>query len=168
MAQKRPSASYARPCRGGGGTPEPPTGQARAAAAVGGLRAWVSACEQVLGIKPWEAMAACRANSAEARDLALEASPLYQPLAELAREGFTGTVAKLHIRLDSMVSDAMRRSVRWPKAPNGLGMRSRAWPPISKLRGGVSVQPHVQGRRVVSVVSTAQIRKRPSVAVSSR
>jgi hypothetical protein len=41
-------------------------------------------------------MAAYRANNAEARDLALEASPLYAPLAELAREGFTGTVAELH------------------------------------------------------------------------
>ena len=35
-------------------------------------------------------------------------------LAELAREGFTGTVAELRARLDYMVSDAMRRSVRWP------------------------------------------------------
>ena len=42
-------------------------------------------------------MAACRANSAEARDLALEASPLYEPLAALAREGFTGTVAELRV-----------------------------------------------------------------------
>ena len=42
-------------------------------------------------------MAACQANSAEARDLALEASPLYGPLAELARDGFTGTVAELHV-----------------------------------------------------------------------
>ena len=57
-------------------------------------------------MKPGEAMAACQANCAEARDLALEASPLYEPLAELAREGFTGTVAELHARLDSMVSDA--------------------------------------------------------------
>ena len=78
---------------------------------------WVSACEQALGMKPGEALAACRANSAEARDLALEATPLYQPLAELAREGFTGTVAELRARLDSMVSDAMRRSVRWPRRP---------------------------------------------------
>jgi hypothetical protein len=54
---------------------------------------WVSACEEALGMKPGEAMAAYQANSAEARDLALEASPLYGPLAELAREGFTGTVA---------------------------------------------------------------------------
>jgi len=51
---------------------------------------WVSACEEALGMKAGEAMTACRANSAEARNLALEASPLYQPLAELAREGFTG------------------------------------------------------------------------------
>ena len=72
-------------------------------------------------MKPGEAMAACRANCAEARELALDASPLYGPLAELAREGVTGTVAELHARLDSMVSDALRRSVHWPKAPNGLG-----------------------------------------------
>ena len=82
---------------------------------------WVSACEEALGVQPGKAIAVCRTNSAEAGDLALEASPLYVPLAELAREGFTGTVAELHARLDSMVSDAMRRSIRWPKAPKGLG-----------------------------------------------
>ena len=46
---------------------------------------WVSACEEALGMKPGEAVTACWANSAEARDLVLEASPLYLPLAELAR-----------------------------------------------------------------------------------
>src|SRR6516164_9782848 len=44
---------------------------------------WVSACEEALGMKPGEAITACRANSAEAHDLVLEASPLYQPLVEL-------------------------------------------------------------------------------------
>ena len=131
---------------------------------------WVSACEEALGMKPGEAMAACQANCAEARDLALEASPLYAPLAELARDGFTGTVAELHTRLDSMVSDAMRRSVRWPKAPNGLGNALRRM--ATNLRAaGVELQfsrNDVQGRRVVSVVAAAQIRKTPSVAVSSR
>ena len=131
---------------------------------------WVSACEEALGMKRGEAMATCQANCAEARDLALEASPLYQPLAELAREGFTGTVAELHARLDSMVSDAMRRSVRWPKAPNGLGNALRRM--ATNLRAaGVELQfsrNDVQGRRVVSVVAAAQIRKTPSVAVSSR
>ena len=46
---------------------------------------WVSACEQTLGMQPIEAMSAYQANCVEARDLALEAYPLYVPLAELAR-----------------------------------------------------------------------------------
>ena len=131
---------------------------------------WVSAREEALGVQPGKAIAACRTNSAEARDLALEASPLYVPLAELAREGFTGTVAELHARLDSMVSDAMRRSVRWPKAPKGLGNALRRM--VTNLRAAVVElqfsRNDVQGRRVVSVVAAAQIRKTPSVAVSSR
>jgi hypothetical protein len=123
---------------------------------------WVSACEEALGMKPGEALAAYRANSAEARDLALEASPLYQPLAELAREGFTGTVAELRARLDSMVSDAMRRSVRWPKAPNGLSSALRRM--AATLRAaGIELQfnrNNEEGRRMVSVLPYAtQVRK---------
>jgi hypothetical protein len=131
---------------------------------------WVSACEQTLGMAPGEVIVACRANGAEARDLALEASPLYEPLSELAREGFTGTVAELRTRLDSMVSDATRRSVRWPKAPSGLGNALRRM--ASNLRAaGIQLQfsrNDVQGRRVVSVLSAAQVLKTPSVAVSGR
>jgi hypothetical protein len=131
---------------------------------------WVTACEEALGMEPGEAIAACRTNSAEARDLALEASPLYRPLVELAREGFTGTVAELFARLDSMVSDAMRRSVLWPKAPNGLGNALRRM--ASNFRAaGVELQfsrNDVQGRRVVSVVSAGGTQKTPSMAVSSR
>ena len=123
---------------------------------------WVSSCEEALGMKPGEAVAACRVNSAEARDLALEASPLYQPLAELARESFTGTVAELRVRLDSMVSDAMRHSVRWPKAPNGLSSALRRT--AATLRAaGIELQfsrNNEQGRRMVSVVPyAAQVQK---------
>ena len=81
---------------------------------------WVSACEEALDMQPGEAIAASKANCAEARDLALEASPLYGPLAELAREGFTGTVAELHTRLDSMVGDA--------NAPFGALAQGAQWP----------------------------------------
>jgi hypothetical protein len=120
---------------------------------------WVSACEEALGMKLGEAMTACQANSAETRDLALEASPLYQPLSELAREGFTGTVAELRARLDSMVSDAMRRSVRWPKAPNGLGNALRRM--ATNLRAaGIELQfsrNDEKGRRMVSVLCSAQV-----------
>jgi hypothetical protein len=96
--------------------------------------------------------------------------PLYGPLAELAREGFTGTVAELHARPDSMASNAMRRSVRWPKAPNGLGNALERL--ATALRAaGVELQfsrYNVQRRRLVSVVAAAQIRETSSVAVSSR
>ena len=72
-----------------------------------------------------------------------------------------------------MVSDALRRSVRWPKAPNGLGNALRRM--ATNLRAaGVELQfsrNDVQGRRVVSVVSAAgrvgKHRQLLSVAVSN-
>ena len=111
-------------------------------------------------------MVACRTNSAEARDLALEASPLYVPLAELAREGFTATVAELHARLDSMVSDATRRLVRWPKAPNILSNALRRM--ATNLReAGIEIEfsrPDHSGRKVVSVLAIARISKSSSAS----
>ncbi len=130
---------------------------------------WVTACEGALGMKPGEAMGACRANCAEARDLALEATPLYQPLAELAREGFTGTVAELRARLDSMVSEALRRSVRWPKAPNALSNAIRRMAPDLRA-AGIELQfsrNDEQGRRIISVLGAAHVRKTSSVTVSN-
>lgn len=116
-------------------------------------------------------MAACQANCAEARDLALEASPLHGPLAELAREGFTGTVAELRERLDSMVSDALRRSVGWPKAPNILSNALRRLTPTLRA-AGIELQfgrNDEQGRRMVSVLDAARAgkhRQSSSVIVS--
>ena len=70
-----------------------------------------------------------------------------------------------------MVSDAMRRSVRWPKAPNGLGNALRRM--ATNLRAaGIELQfsrNDEQGRRMVSVLLCApQVWKRPSVVVSNR
>jgi hypothetical protein len=127
---------------------------------------WVTACEEALGMRPGEAIAACQTNSAAARDLALEATPLYGPLAELAREGFTGTVAELHDRLDSMVSDAMRRLVRWPKAPNILSNVLRRM--TTNLReAGIEIEfsrPDHSGRKVVSVLAIANTSKSSSAS----
>ncbi len=117
-------------------------------------------------MKPGEATGACRANRLEARDLALEASPLYGPLAQLAREGFTGTVADLHGRLDSMVSDAMRRLVRWPKAPNILSNALRRM--ATNLRdAGIEIEfgrPDHSGRKVVSILAIARTSKSSSAS----
>src|SRR5580658_7188361 len=75
---------------------------------------WVNACEESLGMKPGEALAAYQSNRTETQTLALESSPLYEPVAQLAREGFSGTVTELFVRLNSMMSEGLRRSVRWP------------------------------------------------------
>jgi hypothetical protein len=132
---------------------------------------WVNACEEALG---WSRGRLWRPPRplCHAHDLALEASALYVPLVELAREGFTGTVAKLHARLDAMVSDTMRRSGALAQGAQRSVTRSGAWPPISPPRewsfSSAATTCRPEGRRVVSVVDAAQIRKTPSVAVSSR
>ncbi|MGA7871173.1 MAG: hypothetical protein WCA22_09770 [Candidatus Binatus sp.] len=131
---------------------------------------WVKACEESLGMKPGEALATYQSNRTETHNLALESSPLYEPVALLAREGFTGTVAELHSRLNFMMSESMRRSVRWPKAPNALSNALRRM--ASNLRAvGVEIQfsrADIRGRRLVSLVSVSEPRKRSSVIVSDR
>jgi hypothetical protein len=107
-------------------------------------------------------------NRAEMHHLALEASPLFEPVSKLAQEGFSGTAAELLARLNGMMSENMRRSVRWPKAPSALGTALRRM--ASNLRAaGIEIQfsrTDVRGRRVVSLVCASEPRERPSVAVS--
>lgn len=99
----------------------------------------VSAREQALGTKPNEAMAASRANCAEARDLPLEASPV----CILASTGFQGTMVQLLAQLNGLVGDGARRSPAWPKTPSSLVTRCGEWrviygQPASNLSSTVS------------------------------
>src|SRR5277367_2497358 len=129
---------------------------------------WIGACEESLGMEPGEALAAYRSNRTETHNLALESSPLYEPVTELAREGFSGTVTDLQARLNSMTSESIRRSVRWPKAPNALSNALRRMAPNLRA-AGIGIQfsrAEVQGRRVVSLRSASGPRKRSSVIVS--
>jgi hypothetical protein len=100
---------------------------------------WIKACEESLGMKPGEALDTYQNNRTEAHNLALESSPLYEPVAKLADEGFSGTVAELFARLNCMISEGMRRSLRWPKAPSALGSALRRM--SSNLRAaGIDIQ----------------------------
>jgi hypothetical protein len=69
-----------------------------------------------------------------------------------------------------MMSEPMRRSVRWPKAPSALGSALRRM--ASNLRAvGIEIQfsrADIGGRRVVSLVCVSEPRERLSVAVSDR
>ncbi len=126
---------------------------------------WATACEGDLGSNGHRFLEVYEANRADARDLALESSPLYEPLRQLAREGFTGTSAQLLIRLNSIVSDQTRRSVRWPKAPNALANALRRM--ASSLRGaGIELQSSRAdrlGKRIVSVTALIRTPNRSSV-----
>jgi hypothetical protein len=131
---------------------------------------WVNACEESLGMRPGEVLTTYRANRAETRSLALESSPLYEPVAKLAREGFSGTVAELLARLNYITSESMRHSVRWPKAPNALGTALRRM--ASNLRAaGIEIQfsrADLRGRHVVSLVCASELRERSQITVSGR
>jgi hypothetical protein len=130
---------------------------------------WVNACEESLGMKSGETLSAYQSNCAEAHRLALESSPLYEPVAKLAGEGFSGTVAELHARLNCVMSESMRRSARWPKSASALGSALRRM--VSNLRAaGIEVQfsRDVHGRRLASLACTSESRKGPSVAVGDR
>ena len=131
---------------------------------------WASACEGGLGVDHGDFLKAYEANRADARDLALESSPLYEPLRKLARDGFRGSTGELLLRLNSMVSDGVRRSARWPKAPNALGNTLRRM--ASNLRSaGIelnSSRADRLGRRIISVSSASNIPERSSVIVSGQ
>ncbi|MGO9606578.1 MAG: hypothetical protein ACLQAT_24835 [Candidatus Binataceae bacterium] len=90
---------------------------------------WVNACEESLGMKPGETLATYQSNRAEMHNLALESSPVYEPLAKLARDGFSGTVAELLVRLNYMMSESMRRRYAGPRHPMLGATRCAAWQP---------------------------------------
>jgi hypothetical protein len=114
---------------------------------------WASACESALGLEKGEALEAYRANCAESRNLALEESPIYEPLREVARAGFSGTSSELLSLLCKVANDATRRSRRWPKAPNALSNALRRI--TGNLRSsGIEIyfnRADHQGTRVISV-----------------
>ena len=91
---------------------------------------WVSACKQALGMQLGEAMAACQINSAEARDLALEA-----PRSTCRWPSWPGRASpepSQNFMPGLNLWSAMPCAVRCagPRRPTAWVMRSGAWPPI--------------------------------------
>jgi hypothetical protein len=127
---------------------------------------WISACEKVLGLERGEALEAYRANCAEARYLALEASPVYESLQKVARTGFTGTSSELLVLLSELASDSTRRSRRWPKAPNMLSSVLRRM--ADGLRSsGIEInfnRTDHQGKRLISVKLASPAPQRSSAS----
>jgi hypothetical protein len=117
---------------------------------------WVSACEEVLGMKPGEPMTACRVNCTEVRTLAFEAFPLTKPLGTLAETGFRDTMVELLARLNILAGDHARRSRTWPRTPSSLGTMLRRMAGNLRLAGiEVEFNREHGGRRIVSIKSSA-------------
>ena len=94
---------------------------------------------------------------------AIKMGPVAKPARRLERGLFALLAAEL-------IALAFVRSVRWPKAPNALGNALRRM--ANNLRAaGIEIQfsrADVRGRRLVSLVSASEPRKRSSVTVSDR
>ena len=96
---------------------------------------WVTAAEEALG---WEAGTFLQAydnNRQAANVLALESSPIVEPLTRLARrkDGFRGTATALLTELNGYIDNNIRRQKGWPSTPQGLSGILRRLAP--NLRG---------------------------------
>ena len=129
---------------------------------------WATACERGLNIGSGEFLRLYEVNQLGGQNLALESSPLFEPLKKLSLAGFQGSTAELFNSLNSITNEGTRRSVRWPKAPNALSSSLRRL--ASNLRSaGIDLQfsrADDQGRRMISMHRIADIPKRSSVIVS--
>jgi hypothetical protein len=85
---------------------------------------WVVAAESVL---PWEDggfMKAYDGNESCTNEMALESSPLSQPIREIALSGrWTGTASELLRRLNELGRDEFKNREDWPKTPQHLSQK---------------------------------------------
>ncbi len=83
---------------------------------------WVTAAEKSLGWNAGDFMAAYQSNRDSANDLAIESSPVGQPLLDLldANDGWEGSATSLLDELDKHASEQIRRHKSWPKNGRSL------------------------------------------------
>jgi hypothetical protein len=125
--------------------------------------AWLAACEETLGVSRGAFLEAYETNRTDVQNLALEVSPLYESLRELAEISFRGTTSDLLAQLNRRVSDDTRRSPGWPRSPSALSNTLRRM--SAYLRSaGIELEFHRQhgGKRTVSVKVITNIMKSSS------
>ena len=119
------------------------------------LTAWLTACEQTLGVSRGAFLEAYETNRTDVQNLALEASPLYESLRQLAGIPFRGTTSDLLAQLNRRVSDDTRRSPGWPRSPSALSNALRRMA-VYLRSAGIELEFNRQhgGKRTVSVRSS--------------
>ena len=97
---------------------------------------WVTAAEPALGWRPGTFHEAYDRNRHEGQVIALEASPIAEPLQELARRGeWVGSAADLLRELVGIATEATTRDREWPKNPAALTASLKRLDPSLRAAG---------------------------------
>jgi Domain of unknown function (DUF3854) len=107
---------------------------------------WVVAAEPALGLPEGRFLKAYTGNRSEANDIALEASPIGEPLRELVGQGsFEGTMSDLLARLEELASELVTRQRGWPKSARALSGHLRRLAPNLRT-AGIEIEHDKKGR----------------------
>ena len=117
---------------------------------------WVCAAEPALGWPEGSFLDVYRRNRSEADALALEASPLVEPITRIAeREAWEGTATELHgVLTNELLNCQVVVQGSFPKTPKELSQAIRRLAP-NLLRIGIAIQfsktPGDKSKRIVSI-----------------
>jgi hypothetical protein len=85
-----------------------------------------AAAESALGLQSGEFSRTYNGNRKKATSVALDVSPVANPVCELAQKGYEGTATDLLEKLGEMVGEDVQKRRNWPKTPQVLsGMLKR-------------------------------------------
>jgi hypothetical protein len=100
---------------------------------MGDFASWAVASEVALGGEEGSFMSALSASDEEAAQQALEASPLAEPIYQLAQEnpkGWEGTATEMLAELREHADEELQHTKKWPKAANVLSNTLRRLAPL--------------------------------------
>jgi hypothetical protein len=111
---------------------------------MGDFASWAVATEEALGGKSGSFMMALGFSEIEGAQQALEASPLAEPIHELAMasgaDGWQGTASEMLERLRDFADDDLQHDKEWPKAANVLSSRLNRLAPLFRETGHVHIE----------------------------
>jgi len=98
---------------------------------------WVTAAEKALEWTPGTFLSAYRGNRESANDLALESSPVGQPVLDLLQETgeWCGTSGELLEAIEARVNDQTKRQKSWPKSPRSMSGHLKRLSPNLRAAG---------------------------------
>ena len=110
---------------------------------MGDFASWAMATEVALGGESGSFMKALGASDEEGAQQALEASPLSEPLYQLAQEnpkGWEGTATEMLAELREHADEDLQHTKEWPKAANILSNTLRRLAPLFREAGQVHIE----------------------------